>query len=83
MTAQDDTTGGSDPRGLMSSACAGMFIFGVVMAILGAILPTLFDTIQLDKSQAGNLFLFFFPGCRRRKRYSLKKMVSSTRKGTF
>ena len=58
MTAQDDTTGGSDPRGLMTSACAGMFIFGVVMAILGAILPTLFDTIQLDKSQAGNLFLF-------------------------
>ena len=42
----------------MASACAGMFVFGVVMAILGAILPTLFDTIQLDKVQAGNLFLF-------------------------
>jgi fucose permease len=48
----------SAPRGLMASACAGMFVFGVVMAILGAILPTLFDTIQLDKAQAGNLFLF-------------------------
>ncbi len=46
------------PRGLMSSACAGMFVFGVVMAILGAILPTLFDTIRFDKAQAGNLFLF-------------------------
>jgi fucose permease len=42
----------------MASACAGMFVFGIVMAILGAILPTLFDTIQLDKAQAGNLFLF-------------------------
>jgi FHS family glucose/mannose:H+ symporter-like MFS transporter len=42
----------------MASACAGMFVFGVVMAILGAILPTLFDTIRLDKAQAGNLFLF-------------------------
>jgi fucose permease len=35
-----------------------MFVFGVVMAILGAILPTLFETIHLDKAQAGNLFLF-------------------------
>jgi fucose permease len=35
-----------------------MFVFGVVMAILGAILPTLFNTIELDKAQAGNLFLF-------------------------
>jgi FHS family glucose/mannose:H+ symporter-like MFS transporter len=42
----------------MASACAGLFVFGVVMAILGAILPTLFDSIELDKAQAGNLFLF-------------------------
>lgn len=41
----------------MSSACAGMFVFGIVMAILGAILPTLFSEIQLNKSEAGNLFL--------------------------
>ncbi len=45
-------------RGLMASACAGMFVFGIVMAILGAILPSLFDTIRLDRAQAGNLFLF-------------------------
>jgi FHS family glucose/mannose:H+ symporter-like MFS transporter len=41
---------------LMSSACAGMFVFGIVMAILGAILPTLFSEIQFNKSEAGNLF---------------------------
>ncbi len=46
----------------MSSACAGMFVFGIVMAILGAILPTLFDTIRFDKAQAGNLFLFMNAG---------------------
>jgi fucose permease len=43
--------------GLMASLCAGMFVFGIVMAILGAILPTLFATIALDKAEAGNLFL--------------------------
>jgi fucose permease len=41
---------------LMTSACAGMFVFGIVMAILGAILPTLFSEIQFTKSDAGNLF---------------------------
>ena len=43
--------------GLMASLCAGMFVFGIVMAILGAILPSLFATIALDKAEAGNLFL--------------------------
>jgi len=43
--------------GLMASLCAGMFVFGIVMAILGAILPSLFATIALDKVEAGNLFL--------------------------
>lgn len=42
--------------GLMSSACAGMFVFGIVMAILGAILPALFERIQFSKGEAGNLF---------------------------
>jgi FHS family glucose/mannose:H+ symporter-like MFS transporter len=40
----------------MSSACAGIFVFGIVMAMLGAILPSLFAKIQFGKSQAGNLF---------------------------
>jgi FHS family glucose/mannose:H+ symporter-like MFS transporter len=43
---------------LMSSACAGMFVFGIVMAILGAILPSLFSKIQFNKGEAGNLFLY-------------------------
>lgn len=41
---------------LMSSACAGMFVFGIVMAVLGAIMPSLFEKIQFNKSEAGNLF---------------------------
>ena len=44
--------------GLMSSACAGMFVFGIVMAVLGAMLPSLFSKIQFNKSEAGNLFLY-------------------------
>jgi fucose permease len=43
---------------LMSSACAGMFVFGIVMAILGAILPSLFSKIQFNKGEAGDLFLY-------------------------
>jgi len=43
---------------LMTSACAGMFVFGFVMAILGAILPSLFERIQFSKGEAGNLFLY-------------------------
>ena len=44
--------------GLMSSACAGMFVFGIVMAVLGAMLPSLFSRIQFNKSEAGSLFLY-------------------------
>ncbi len=42
----------------MTSACAGMFVFGIVMAILGAIMPSLFERIQFNKSEAGNLFFY-------------------------
>jgi len=42
---------------LTASAFAGMFVFGIVMAILGAILPSLFARISMDKGQAANLFL--------------------------
>lgn len=45
-------------RSLMASACAGIFVFGIVMAVLGAILPSLFTRIQFNKSEAGNLFFF-------------------------
>ena len=36
---------------------AGLFVFGIAMAILGAILPILFERVGLDPSQAGSLFL--------------------------
>jgi len=43
----------------LTAACsAGMFVFGLVMAILGAILPELFETVKLERVQAGNLFFF-------------------------
>ncbi len=45
-------------RRLIFSAWAGIFVFGLVMAILGAILPSLFGRIDFDKSEAGNLFFF-------------------------
>jgi FHS family glucose/mannose:H+ symporter-like MFS transporter len=45
-------------RRLIHSAWAGIFVFGLVMAILGAILPSLFDRIAFNKSEAGNLFFF-------------------------
>ncbi|MEN6560259.1 MAG: MFS transporter, partial [Acidobacteriota bacterium] len=42
---------------LQASAWAGMFVFGIVMAILGAILPELFAKVGFDKGAAGDLFL--------------------------
>jgi len=45
-------------RRLVFSAWAGIFVFGLVMAILGAILPSLFERIAFNKSEAGNLFFF-------------------------
>jgi FHS family glucose/mannose:H+ symporter-like MFS transporter len=44
-------------RMLTASAFAGMFVFGVVMAILGAVLPSLFEKIGFGAGAAGNLFL--------------------------
>lgn len=46
-------------RGLLTWGChAGIFMFGVALAILGALLPELFRTRHLDPSEAGTLFLF-------------------------
>src|SRR5512135_3529172 len=47
----------SGPARLQFSAWAGMFVFGIVMAILGAILPSLFERIGFGTGAAGNLFL--------------------------
>lgn len=57
------TVGASDRPGspevarLQASAWAGIFVFGIVMAILGALLPSLFERIGFGAGAAGNLFL--------------------------
>ena len=43
--------------GLAAGADAGMFVFGIVMALLGAVLPLLSKQIGFDLAHAGNLFL--------------------------
>jgi FHS family glucose/mannose:H+ symporter-like MFS transporter len=42
---------------LGAAACAGMFLFGIVMALLGAILPLLSERLHFGLSQVGSLFL--------------------------
>ena len=55
--SEHDRKSPAGPARLTASAFAGMFVFGIVMAVLGAILPSLFARISMDKGQAGNLFL--------------------------
>lgn len=43
---------------LTAASSSSIFIFGIVMAILGAILPQLVDNLSLQPTQAGNLFFF-------------------------
>ncbi len=43
---------------LTAASCSSIFIFGMVMAILGAILPQLVEKLDLQRAQAGNLFFF-------------------------
>ena len=49
--------GSSEVARLQASAWAGIFVFGIVMAILGSILPSLFERIGFGAGAAGNLFL--------------------------
>ena len=42
---------------LSRAAYSGMFFFGVVMAVLGAVLPLVAGQVHFDLSQTGNLFL--------------------------
>ena len=55
------TTSAAVPRihtgWLSASAFSGMFGFGIVMALLGAILPMISARLRFDLAQAGNLFL--------------------------
>lgn len=36
----------------------GIFVFGIALATLGAILPSLFESIRINPAEAGSLFLF-------------------------
>ena len=42
---------------LNGAACASMFVFGIVMAVLGAVLPLLASRLQIAASDIGKLFL--------------------------
>jgi fucose permease len=48
----------SSPRAaLAGAACAAMAVFGIVMALLGALLPSLMARLSLDVGRSGTLFL--------------------------
>jgi len=55
---KDDFNVQNSAKKLTVASSAGIFIFGIVMAILGAILPQLSSLLLLDKARAGNLFFF-------------------------
>ena len=42
---------------LTASACSGMFVFGIVMALLGAVLPSLAGRLRFNVQDIGSLFL--------------------------
>ena len=52
------------PRSLFVSACAGIFVFGIVLAILGTVfgLPAMRARLGIDLAQQGNLFLLLYAG---------------------
>ncbi len=52
----------SNRRGLTWASYSGMFVFGIDLAILGALLPSLFRGMHLEPSQAGSLFVFLNGG---------------------
>lgn len=47
-----------NPRQLQAAACSGMLVFGIVMALIGALLPALAARLSFDVSRAGSLFLW-------------------------
>lgn len=51
-------------RPLFLAACAGMFVFGIVLALLGTLfgLPAMRDRLGVNLAQQGNLFLLLFLG---------------------
>ncbi len=52
-----DAGGAGHRRTLLAAAAAGIFMFGVVMALLGATLLPLAERVQISAARAGGLFL--------------------------
>jgi MFS transporter, FHS family, glucose/mannose:H+ symporter len=52
------------PRLLFVSACAGILVFGIVLAILGTVfgLPAMRERLQMGLAQQGTLFLLLYLG---------------------
>ena len=52
------------PRLLFLSACAGILVFGIVLAVLGTVfgLPAMRDRLGVNLAQQGDLFLLLFAG---------------------
>lgn len=52
------------PRSLFISACAGILVFGIVLAVLGTVfgLPEMRARLGVDLAQEGNLFLLLYLG---------------------
>ena len=48
----------SSPARLTAAACLGILIFGIVMALLGALLPFLSQALGVTLAQAGTLFFW-------------------------
>lgn len=47
----------SSRRAVFACACLGMLAFGIVLTILGAVLPSVIERFGIDKAEAGSLFL--------------------------
>src|SRR5215472_7645202 len=52
------------PRLLFVSACTGILVFGIVLAILGAVfgLPAMRSRLQVSLAEQGTLFLLLYLG---------------------
>ena len=60
----DATFSPSGRRRLFWAACGGMFVFGIVLAVLGALfgLPEMRERLSMDLAEQGNVFLMLFFG---------------------
>jgi fucose permease len=47
---------------VFASACLGMLVFGIVMTVLGTILPLLIERFAVDKAEAGSTFTLLSVG---------------------